>query len=265
MQTPIGKMLINIVGGNGKMGRVHKPVFEAAGHKVLISGRTSTPSIEDAAKHSDLTIISVPLDVTEEVIKKVAPHCTAIADFTSVKEMPVKTMLKYSREDCEVLGLHPLYGEIPSIKGETIIYCLTERKMDKTWYLFKTLDEAGAELRPMNPKSHDTFVNGLLQNTRTAMIQAYLSQVATSGLSIQDAYVLSPPPTRAILDLAARQFDESNDELYEAMKKINPNTSYLERELAKSLDIPLSPAQIRNFYGKELKQAQERAKKRLKI
>jgi len=43
-------MIINIAGGTGPMGRTHKPIFEAAGHEVIISGRNTNPSLEQAAQ-----------------------------------------------------------------------------------------------------------------------------------------------------------------------------------------------------------------------
>ncbi len=63
-------MKINIAGGRGIIGGVHKPIFENAGHEVIISGRYSSPSLEEAAQQSDLTIVSVPIDAAESVIKK---------------------------------------------------------------------------------------------------------------------------------------------------------------------------------------------------
>lgn len=86
------------------MGQVHKPLFEKEGHTVIISGRNSTPDIETAAEQADLTIISVPIPVTSEIIKKIASKCKAIMDFTSLKTFPISDMLKYSRQDCEVGG-----------------------------------------------------------------------------------------------------------------------------------------------------------------
>src|SRR3989344_324312 len=120
-------MKINIVGGSGIMGSVHSQVFESLGHEVIISGRNSNPSIEESSINSDVTIISVPITAVEEVIKRVAPHCKALLDFTSVKTKPLKLMLEYSNRECEVAGLHPLYGPVSSIKGRTIIYCKTEK------------------------------------------------------------------------------------------------------------------------------------------
>ena len=63
-------MIINIAGGTGIMGKVHKPMLESQGHEVILSGRSTTPDMLEATKISDLTIVSVPIPHTEEIIKK---------------------------------------------------------------------------------------------------------------------------------------------------------------------------------------------------
>jgi prephenate dehydrogenase len=258
-------MKINIAGGNSLMGKVHRPVFEAAGHEVIFSGRKSTPSLEEAAKQADITIISVPINVTEEVIKNLAPYCPgALMDFTSVKIFPVKAMLKYSQSSCEVAGLHPLYGDVSSIKGRTIAYCPTEKSHEKCEEIIRCFKSAGANIETLTPEKHDYTINGILQNVRVKLLKSYASLIAESELTIQQAYALSPPPTRIILDLIARQIDEKNDELYESMAEKNIFTKKLETYIIDSLELPLSSAELREFFGEELIPAQERAKNLIK-
>jgi chorismate mutase/prephenate dehydrogenase len=245
-------MIINIAGGNGPMGKTHKPIFEAAGHSVIISGRKTTPNLEIATSVADLTIVTVPLPITAEIIMRVAPLAEAIMDFSGVKIHPVNTMLKYSSEKCEVGGLHPLYGLRSSINGESVVYCPTTRSGKKCAQIISAFEKAGAKIVKMTPEEHDQKMD-LVQNQRTIMLRKYITEMEESGYSIQEIYAVAPPPTRILLDLLARQVDEANGSMYEEMIEHNHFTS------KKGLDKLMTSIQIREYYGRELEPAQKRA------
>ncbi|MFH1307606.1 MAG: prephenate dehydrogenase/arogenate dehydrogenase family protein [archaeon] len=255
---------INIIGGSGIMGQIHKKIFEEAGYEVIISGRNSVPSIEDAAKNSDLTIVSVPISATEEVIKKAAPNCKAIMDFTGLKIFPVKTMLKYSDENCEVAGLHPMYGNVDSIKGRSIIYCKTEKTGKKCEEVVKCLKQAGAKIKEMTPERHDLIVSALSQNIRSEILEAYSLLMEDYGISAEDLYEIASPLTKIILDAIARQVNPKNDEMYREMRKFNPFEEEIKDRFLKNLEKVNEkdiPEKVRKLFGDKLGEAQERAKK----
>jgi prephenate dehydrogenase len=264
MQTLIGKMKINIAGGSGIMGRIHRPVFESAGHEVIISGRTSSPSLEEAAQISDLTIVTVPIPVTEKIIKRVAPYCSAIMDFTTWKSFPIKAMLEYSKGNCEVGGLHPLYGDVLSIKGRTVVYCPTDRSGYKCKEIIASFEKYGLKIKKMEPRSHDSEVVGITQKARIELLEAFAILIEQHGLSVKELYEVSPPPTKILLDLIARQADEKNDELYRDIMGYDPSTEGITRGLIDALNTPLTrdtPSRIRALFGENfLKEAQESAK-----
>lgn len=253
-------MIINIIGGSGIMGGVHRPIFENAGHEVIISGRNSSPSMEEACKQADLTIITVPIPNTIEVIKKVAPLCKAIMDFTGVKTLPIKAMLEFSLPECEVAGLHPLYGNVKSIAGRTIVYCPTERTGDKCKIILEILEKEGALIKAMEPEHHDRFMD-IVQNKRVEMLKEYLTEIKKNGLDIKEAYELAPPHTKILLDLIARQVSIENQGLYEAMRDFN-ELGDCKKDIKKDT---LTPEEIREFFGKELVSAQERARKYVEL
>jgi len=245
-------MKINIAGGTGLMGKIHKPVFEASGHEVTLSGRQTIPNLEEAAQQSDLTIVSVPIPVTEAVIKRVAPYCQAIMDFTSVKTFPISAMIQYAPTKSEVAGLHPLYGDVESIEGRTVVCCPTERAGNRCTAVVNSLRKAGAEIKEMTPEEHDK-ISDYTQNRRTQKLEEFGLSCAESGLSFKEFYELSPPPTRALLDLLARQVDKKNDELYVAMREYNPFS--IEEDNFKQ-----NRERLRTWFGNSLEAAQERAK-----
>jgi prephenate dehydrogenase len=255
-------LIINIAGGTGEMGKTHKPIFESANHEVIISGRHTKISLEEAAKISDLTIISVPIPYTEDMIKRLAPYCNAIMDFTSLKTFPLRAMLRHSHSDCEVGGLHPLYGEVSSIENRTVVYCKTDRSGIRCENIVNTLKNAGAKIKLMDPKDHDRKA-AYEQNARLFLIEAYTRLLIESGMKIEEAFELAPPPTKDLLYLSSRQFNQKNDEMYHAMQEYNPFNDEVKNKL---LEIfrnpdPKTPQRIRDFFGEQLSYAQERAKR----
>lgn len=254
-------MIINLAGGTGIMGETHKPIFERAGHGVIISGRKTTPGLEEATKISDLSIACVPISATRGLIQRIAPYCTAIMDFTGVKQDPMRAMLDYSPQDCEIGGMHPLYREFSP--GRTVVYCPTSRSGPKCAEVIKSLEVSGAKIKVMPPDKHDKAM-ALLQNARIKIQEAYGLLLQGSGLGINELYELAPPNTRPILDLLARQITPANDELFREMCEYNPFTAGSIGELIelilKTAHTSGSSEQLRRFFNNQLHPAQERAK-----
>jgi hypothetical protein len=184
-------------------------------------------------------------------------------DFTSLKVFPIKAMLNYSKVTCEVGGLHPDYGEVSSIKGRTIIYCPTERSNKKCDEIVSSFEQAGAIIKRMSPETHDFLVGGVIQYARVKLLKTFALLVKNSGRTIQEIYDISPPPTRILLDLLARQSDEEKDDLYEEMREFNPLTQKITQGLLdafKRADDKDAPRRIRELYGDRLKESQESAR-----
>ncbi len=114
-------LTIGIIGGRGTLGKIFRKFFRKHGFKVLISGRKTKLTSIELAKRSDIVIFSVPIDATVKVIRGVLPYIRKeqlLMDFTSIKEEPIKEML---RSKASVIGLHPMFGKINSLRGKTII------------------------------------------------------------------------------------------------------------------------------------------------
>jgi len=145
---------ISIIGGTGQMGSIFALAFKEKGHNVLIAGRNTTISLEEAAKQGDIVIITVPIKVTLEVIKKIAPLIkkdSILIDFTSVKKKPCEIMKKYS--NCNVIGGHPLFGPKVKIPDQTFVLCPV--KGNKTWELKRILESIKLKVVIMTPEEHD--------------------------------------------------------------------------------------------------------------
>lgn len=247
-------MKINFVGGRGEMGRVHKPVFEAAGHEVYVTGRNSKVTPIDAAKMCDMTIISVPIRYTRETIERVAPYAQAIMDLTGIKTFPLEAMLKYAKPDAEVGGLHPAYGEVGSIDGRNVYYCPTERSGERCRAVVSAFRKAGAEIIEISPEEHDFVYAGIGQYARIILLEAYMKFLQRNEIRLDNFYRNSTPPTATLLKLVARQVDEDKDDLYQDMRSFNPFAKQIGRGLSRCLrDVlrnGMSPKEVRKMFGK---------------
>jgi len=141
------------------MGQLFADFFKERDLKVLISDRGTKLKNSDLAKKADITIVSVPIDRTEKVISQVVKHIpkdSALMDFTSIKEKPVKAMLE---GHCEVLGMHPMFGDTNPVPGQTII--LTPIKRSGTWtkWIEKFFRTHKLKIIKMSPKEHDKAMN----------------------------------------------------------------------------------------------------------
>jgi len=257
-------MKINIIGGRGVMGQIHKPVFEKAGHEVYVTGRESKLTPIEAAKTCDVTIVSVPIDYTGKTIERVAPYAPAIMDFTSLKRFPLEAMARYAGPDAEIGGLHPSYGAVDSIQGRTIFYCRTKRSGKACESVVSALKMGGAEIVEVSPEDHDFLIGGLAQYARMALLETYMKLLQRSHVDFKSFYAACPPPTRVLLDLVARQADEDNDKLIRDMRTYNPYLKPVRRTMTRCLHDVLrkgmSPKDIRRMFGKkELELAQKSA------
>ncbi|MEW6185132.1 MAG: prephenate dehydrogenase/arogenate dehydrogenase family protein, partial [Thermodesulfobacteriota bacterium] len=119
------KFRIGIIGGTGGIGRWFAQHFQKEGFEVRINGRKTGPDYSTLTRQCPIVIVSVPIEATVKVIEQVGPlmpEKSLLMDFTSLKEEPVKAMLRFSR--CEVIGLHPLFGpEVKSLAGHNIVIC----------------------------------------------------------------------------------------------------------------------------------------------
>lgn len=217
------KPIIGIIGGTGLMGQWFERFFKAQGYKVLIASRKTKLSIEECARQSDVVIVSVPMDVTVEVIKRIAPLVKKdglLMDFTSIKLEPVKAMLKYSK--CEVIGTHPVFGPgIKSLRNQTIILCPARGKKWPGW-LEAIFLKAGAKIKITSPKEHDkmmSIIQGVIHFS-SITISHVLKEL---NIDIKDSQDFSSPIYKLRMDMVGRILNQ-DPELYANIEILNPET-----------------------------------------
>ena len=172
-------MRIAIIGGSGKMGRWFARFLLKDGNQVVITGRNQrklleakqqlgveTATNEEAVKHADVVLLSVPINNFEQVVEQIAPYTRSeqvIVDITSLKMLPVEIMHKHIKKGI-VLGTHPVFGPGASdISNQNFV--LTPTNEEETALAQKTrqyLEERGARATLMTPQEHDEMMAVIL-------------------------------------------------------------------------------------------------------
>ncbi|MDI6888670.1 MAG: prephenate dehydrogenase [Methanocellales archaeon] len=162
-----------IVGGAGEMGQWFARFLKGQGMDIAIADidpHTSEIANElgvalgDAqnAGDFDIVLISVPIDVTEEVISRIAPKMrpgSLLTDVTSVKKGPMEAMKK-APKGVELIGTHPMFGPmVPDIKGQTVILVPVEGRDERWLPKIRTLfEDNGAHVEILSAEEHDRIM-----------------------------------------------------------------------------------------------------------
>jgi len=215
---------VAIIGGKGAMGRCMAELFGDLGHAVLIADRDTPLTPVAAAAAADAVVISVPIDVTVDVIREVGPHVrpdALLMDVTSLKAAPMQAMLEHSRGS--VVGTHPLFGpSVHSLQGQRVV--LTPGR-GETWlaWVRRMLAARGLVLVETTPEEHDRVmaVVQVLVHFATEVLGATLARV---GLPLAETLRYMSPIYLMQVLLAGRHFAQSPD-LYAAIQRGNAATA----------------------------------------
>ncbi|MFH1012599.1 MAG: prephenate dehydratase [Candidatus Peregrinibacteria bacterium] len=215
MKNPV----IGIVGGKGKMGQYFAKFFKNNGYRILISDKRTSLSNQSLAKKADIVIISVPMDQTESVIQKVAPHIkpsSLLMDLTSLKVGSMEAMKK-SRGS--YLGCHPLFGPTNPIEGQIVVLCQGRGQKWSSW-LEKLFKENKVIVKKLNPQKHDklmAYVQVLSHFNDITLADA----LRRSKIKIRDFLTYQSPAYRLKLDMMGRILDQDPN-LYGNIQIQNP-------------------------------------------
>ena len=154
---------IGLIGGEGQMGRVFRPLFESDGHRVRVSGPSDDPGYGGLVESSDVIIVTVPIHQTVSVIERISPLLRPeqlLSDFTSVKGEAVAAMLATR---ARVIGCHPIFGPMPDPAGQNVVLCPARPGGFLDWFR-GFLTSHGMKVVEMSAESHDramAFIQGL--------------------------------------------------------------------------------------------------------
>jgi chorismate mutase/prephenate dehydrogenase len=225
---------IAIVGGAGAMGGLLSRMFRDLGHRVELADLHTPRRADELAAEADVVLISVPIDVTEQVIAEVGPRVRADAllmDITSIKAAPLAAMLASTR--ASVIGTHPLFGPgARLLAGQRIVLC---KGRGDVWYdwLVDNLRARGLSITEAQPDEHDRAM-ALVQVLTHFQTQVFGLALARSGVPLKQSLRFTSPAYLMELYVAARHFAQGAD-LYGPIEMKNPATGQITDQFARAV------------------------------
>lgn len=215
---------IAIIGGHGRIGRVMARLFGDLGHRLLLVDTDTTLRAEEAAAVADVVVVSVPIDVTDAVIRAVGPHVreeALLMDVTSVKEAPLQTMLEVT--SASVVGTHPMFGpSVHTLQGQRVVIC---RGRGDTWadWVAQSFAARGLVITETTATHHDRAMSvvQVLTHFQTQVQGLTLSRL---GLPLAETLPFTSPAYLLELYVAARHFAQ-DPALYGSIEMRNPRTA----------------------------------------
>lgn len=192
---PYNKCTVAMVGGAGGMARLFSGYLAGSNYQVLTIEKddyavnldgSKVSRIEDSKaayylSQADWCIVSVPIDVTEQVVKTIAPllkEGCILSDFTSIKERPMQAML--SSYSGPVLGLHPMFGPDTASLVRQVIVAVEGRYLERCRFVIEQFKLYGAYVIECSASEHDQAMRVIqaLRHFTTFAYGVFLKQLA---------------------------------------------------------------------------------------
>lgn len=222
---------VAVIGGAGRMGTLLVRLFADLGNRVIVSDVDTDLTPGDAAATADVVIISVPIDVTEEVIRSVGPRVRSDAllmDVTSIKAAPVAAMLDSTQAN--VVGTHPMFGPgVHTLQGQRVVLCRA-RGDDAADWVSRMFTARGLVVTETAPDQHDRAM-AIVQVLTHMQTQVFGVALARSGLPLEATLPFTSPAYLLELYVAARHFAQEPS-LYGPIEMRNPGTGAVATALA---------------------------------
>jgi chorismate mutase/prephenate dehydrogenase len=225
---------IGIIGGTAGMGSFLARLFTRAGYAVETTGiipvvgtgeirHVGATNAEVASRH-DLVIVAVPIAVTVDVIREIAPHIrpgACLCDVTSVKRAPLAAMLEHAPATVDVVGTHPMFG--PSgddMDRQRVVFCRGRGESGEA-RVRRLFESFGAEIIEATAEEHDEQMAliQVLVHEKTMVLGSVMERLkADLPRSLQFA----SPIYRIELATIGRMFSQ-RAELYADILTANPD------------------------------------------
>jgi chorismate mutase/prephenate dehydrogenase len=223
-----------LIGGLGSMGQYFHQWFAAAGYQVRILDCQDWPNVEQLCQDVELAIISVPIEVTVSVAKKIAPHLPqrcVLADITSIKKIPLNAMLKAHQGP--VIGLHPLFGPTTSTMDKQIVVVTPGRDIAGCQWLIDQFSAWGSIILQVDADEHDDIMS-VVQTVRHFATFAFGQFLRRKQINLPRTLEFSSPIYRLELGMVGRLFAQ-DPSLYAEIIFASPQRCALLMEYLESL------------------------------
>ena len=197
---------ILLIGGLGSMGQYFHQWFAHAGYQVRILDQKDWPDADRLCQGIELAIISVPIELTVSVAKRIGPHLPAncvLADITSIKEFPLNAMLKAHQGP--VIGLHPLFGPTTSTMDKQIVVVTPGRDTVGCQWLIDQFSAWGSIILQVDANEHDKIMS-IVQTVRHFATFAFGQFLRRKQIDLPRTLEFSSPIYRLELGMVGRLF-----------------------------------------------------------
>ena len=261
-----------IVGGEGSMGAVLARMFRELGHRVELADLHTPRSAAELVADADVVVISVPIAVTEDVIRDLGPKLrpeSLLLDVTSIKAGPLAAMLASTQ--ASVVGTHPMFGPgAQSLLGQRVVVCKGRGDAWHTW-LLESFRARGLVVTEADSDEHDRAM-ALVQVLTHFQTQVFGLALARSGVPLAQSRRFTSPAYLMELYVAARHFAQAAS-LYGPIEMRNPATREVTaqfRRAAQELSEILETKdqarfeavfdEVRTFFGEFAQEATEQSR-----
>ncbi len=223
-----------LIGGLGSMGQYFHQWFTAAGYQVRILDTQDWPNVDELCQDIELAIISVPIEVTVSVARKIAPHLPpkcVLADITSIKKIPLTAMLKAHQGP--VIGFHPLFGPTPSTMDKQIVVVTPGRDIAGCQWLIDQFSAWGSIILQVDAEEHDKIMS-IVQTVRHFATFAFGQFLRRKQINLPRTLEFSSPIYRLELGMVGRLFAQ-DPSLYAEIIFASPERCALLMEYLESL------------------------------
>ncbi|MDJ0856352.1 MAG: bifunctional chorismate mutase/prephenate dehydrogenase [Desulfobacterales bacterium] len=195
-----------VVGGRGAMGRYLVDWFGEAGYRMRCLECDDWPRVESLCRGVDLAILSVPIDGTPEVARRLGPYLPArcvLADVTSVKQAPLAAMLE--AHSGPVVGLHPLFGPATTTMDKQVVVATPGRTPEACQWLLDQFADWGAIVLTTRAEDHDDIMSIVqaLRHFATFIFGRFLYE---KRIRLDEALEFSSPIYRLEFGMVGRLF-----------------------------------------------------------
>ncbi len=223
-----------IIGGTGQMGRFFASFFRKSGYEVRVLSEPDWEHAADLCRGIDLALVSVPIERTRAVMERIAPFLstrTLLADLTSVKTQPLKTMMEV--HPGPVVGLHPIFGPTCASLDKQIIVVTPGRYPDQCRWLLDQLSLWGAVLVESTAEEHDDIMT-IVQALRHFATFCFGRFLYEHRIRLEKTLEFSSPIYRLELGMVGRLFAQDSA-LYAEIIFATPKRRQLLKQFIMSL------------------------------
>lgn len=207
------------------MGSAFAKLFRRHKFRILVADIATELKPAAACARADVTIFSVPIKITPQVITECAPHAKSgslLVDLTSLKTPAMAAFKKNAPANVEVVSLHPLFapGAVAQLKKQVIAVC-TLRAGSKWRWLSVFFKKQGAILTSTTANEHDRMMAIVQGITHFSAIASGMA-LKRLGANLKKTLSFASPIYRLRLAMIGRILNQS-PALYAQIEIENPN------------------------------------------